>query len=94
LRPDAKSQVSVIYEGGKPVGVANVVVSTQHTRDVKHSEIRSFIIEEVIRKVLPNEMLTEATEYLINPTGNFVIGGPEGDTGLTGRKIIASAPGG
>src|SRR5882724_10093330 len=85
LRPDSKSQVSVIYDGGKPVGIANVVVSTQHTKDVKHSEIRSFIIEEVIRKVLPNEMLTDATEYLINPTGNFVIGGPEGDTGLTGR---------
>src|SRR6266446_7715759 len=84
LRPDAKSQVSVIYEGGKPIGVSNVVVSTQHTKDVKHSEIRSFIIEEVIRKVLPNEMLGDATEYLINPTGSFVIGGPQGDTGLTG----------
>jgi S-adenosylmethionine synthetase len=94
LRPDAKSQVSVIYEGGKPVGVSNVVVSTQHTKDVKHSEIRSFIIEEVIRKVLPNEMLTETTEYLINPTGSFVIGGPEGDTGLTGRKIIVDSYGG
>ena len=94
LRPDAKSQVSVIYEGGKPVGIANVVVSTQHTKDVKHSEIRSFVIEEIIRKVLPNEMLTEATEYLINPTGSFVIGGPEGDTGLTGRKIIVDSYGG
>jgi S-adenosylmethionine synthetase len=94
LRPDAKSQVSVIYEGGKPVGVSNVVVSTQHTKDVKHSEIRSFIIEEVIRRVLPNEMLTDATEYLINPTGNFVVGGPEGDTGLTGRKIIVDSYGG
>src|ERR1700761_3794100 len=81
LRPDAKSQVSVIYEGGKPVGIANVVVSTQHTPDVKHSEICSFIIEEVIRKVLPSEMLTKETQYLINPTGSFVIGGPEGDTG-------------
>ncbi|HXA10100.1 MAG TPA: methionine adenosyltransferase [Chthoniobacterales bacterium] len=94
LRPDAKSQVSVIYDGGRPVGVSNVVVSTQHSKDVKHSEIRSFIIEEVIRKVLPNEMLTDATEYLINPTGNFVIGGPEGDTGLTGRKIIVDSYGG
>ena len=94
LRPDAKSQVSVIYEGGRPVGVANVVVSTQHAKEVKHSEIRSFIIEEVIRKVLPNEMLTDATEYLINPTGSFVIGGPEGDTGLTGRKIIVDSYGG
>src|SRR5499427_8765888 len=94
LRPDAKSQVSVIYDGGIPVGISNVVVSTQHTKDVKHSEIRSFIIEEVIKKVLPNEMLTEATEYLINPTGSFVIGGPEGDTGLTGRKIIVDSYGG
>src|SRR5262245_14263093 len=94
LRPDAKSQVSVIYDGGIPVGISNVVVSTQHARDVKHSEIRSFIIEEVIRKVLPNEMLTAETEYLINPTGSFVIGGPEGDTGLTGRKIIVDSYGG
>ena len=94
LRPDAKSQVSVIYDGGVPVGISNVVVSTQHTKDVKHSEIRSFIIEEVIKKVLPNEMLTGDTEYLINPTGSFVIGGPEGDTGLTGRKIIVDSYGG
>ena len=94
LRPDAKSQVSVIYDGGKPIGIANVVVSTQHTKDVKHSEIRSFIIEEVIRKVLPNDMLGDATEYLINPTGSFVIGGPQGDTGLTGRKIIVDSYGG
>jgi S-adenosylmethionine synthetase len=94
LRPDAKSQVSVIYEGGKPVGISNVVVSTQHAKDVKQTEIRSFIIEEVIRKILPNEMLTEATQFLINPTGSFVIGGPEGDTGLTGRKIIVDSYGG
>jgi S-adenosylmethionine synthetase len=94
LRPDAKSQVSVIYEGGKPVGISNVVVSTQHTKDVKHSEIRSFVIEEVIKKVLPNEMLSDQTEFLINPTGSFVIGGPEGDTGLTGRKIIVDSYGG
>jgi len=94
LRPDAKSQVSVIYEGGKPVGISNVVVSTQHAKDVKQTEIRSFIIEEVIRKILPNEMLTEATQFLINPTGSFVTGGPEGDTGLTGRKIIVDSYGG
>ena len=94
LRPDAKSQVSVIYEGGKPVGISNVVVSTQHTKDVKHSEIRSFVIEEVIKKVLPYEMLSDQTEFLINPTGSFVIGGPEGDTGLTGRKIIVDSYGG
>ena len=94
LRPDAKSQVSVIYDGGIPVGISNVVVSTQHTPEVKHSEIRSFIIEEVIKEVLPNDMLSDATEYLINPTGRFVIGGPEGDTGLTGRKIIVDSYGG
>ena len=94
LRPDAKSQVSVIYEDGRPIGISCVVVSTQHSRDVKHSEIRSFIIEEVIKKVLPNEMLTEKTRFLVNPTGNFVIGGPQGDTGLTGRKIIVDSYGG
>ena len=94
LRPDAKSQVSVIYENDRPVGISCVVVSTQHTRDVKQSEIRSFVIEEVIRKVLPNELLTEETQFLINPTGNFVVGGPQGDTGLTGRKIIVDSYGG
>src|ERR1700719_904849 len=88
LRPDAKSQVSVIYENGKPIGISCVVVSTQHSRDVKHSEIRSFVIEEIIKKVLPAEMLSDKTQFLVNPTGNFVVGGPQGDTGLTGRKII------
>jgi S-adenosylmethionine synthetase len=94
LRPDAKSQVSVIYENGKPIGISCVVVSTQHSRDVKHSEIRSFIIEEVIKKVLPAGMLSSETQFLVNPTGNFVIGGPQGDTGLTGRKIIVDSYGG
>jgi S-adenosylmethionine synthetase len=94
LRPDAKSQVSVIYDDGKPVGISCVVVSTQHAKDVKHSEIRSFIIEEIIRKVLPNEMLGDDTQFLINPTGSFVVGGPQGDTGLTGRKIIVDSYGG
>src|SRR5215470_16892452 len=94
LRPDAKSQVSVIYEDGKPMGISCVVVSTQHTRDVKHSEIRSFVIEQVIKKVLPKKMLSEQTQFLVNPTGNFVIGGPQGDTGLTGRKIIVDSYGG
>jgi S-adenosylmethionine synthetase len=94
LRPDAKSQVSVIYENGKPVGISCVVVSTQHAKDVKHSEIRSFVIEEVIRKVLPKELLSEQTQFLVNPTGNFVVGGPQGDTGLTGRKIIVDSYGG
>jgi S-adenosylmethionine synthetase len=94
LRPDAKSQVSVIYEDGKPIGISCVVVSTQHSRDVKHSEIRSFVIEEVIKKVLPPEMLRNDTHFLVNPTGNFVVGGPQGDTGLTGRKIIVDSYGG
>ena len=94
LRPDAKSQVSVIYENGRPIGISCVVVSTQHSRDVKHSEIRSFVIEEVIKKVLPREMLSESTQFLVNPTGNFVVGGPQGDTGLTGRKIIVDSYGG
>jgi S-adenosylmethionine synthetase len=94
LRPDAKSQVSVIYDDGKPVGISCVVVSTQHAKDVKHSEIRSFIIEEIIRKVLPKEMLGDDTQFLINPTGSFVVGGPQGDTGLTGRKIIVDSYGG
>jgi S-adenosylmethionine synthetase len=94
LRPDAKSQVSVQYENGKPVRIANVVVSTQHTLDVKHKVICDFITKEVIRKVLPTEMLDKETEYLINPTGRFVVGGPQGDTGLTGRKIIVDSYGG
>jgi S-adenosylmethionine synthetase len=94
LRPDAKSQVSVIYEDGAPVGISCVVVSTQHSPDVKHSEIRSFVIEEVIKKVLPVKMLDDKTQFLVNPTGNFVIGGPQGDTGLTGRKIIVDSYGG
>ncbi|MGV3533297.1 MAG: methionine adenosyltransferase [Chthoniobacteraceae bacterium] len=94
LRPDAKSQVSVIYEGNKVIGISNVVISTQHSADVKHSEIRDFIISEVIRKEIPAELLTDKTEFLINPTGRFVIGGPQGDTGLTGRKIIVDTYGG
>src|SRR5436190_10015969 len=84
LRPDAKSQVSVQFENGKPVRITNVVVSTQHAADVKHKVIRDFIIKEVVRKVLPADMLDKETEYLINPTGRFVVGGPQGDTGLTG----------
>jgi S-adenosylmethionine synthetase len=94
LRPDAKSQVSVIYENDKPVGICNVVISTQHTADVTHTEIREFCIEKVIRRVLPKDMLSASTEFLINPTGRFVIGGPQGDTGLTGRKIIVDSYGG
>jgi S-adenosylmethionine synthetase len=94
LRPDAKSQVSVEYVDGRPTRIVNVVISTQHTADVKHAEIEKFCIEQVIKKVLPKNMLTKQTEYLINPTGNFVIGGPQGDSGLTGRKIIVDTYGG
>jgi S-adenosylmethionine synthetase len=94
LRPDSKTQVSVQYENGRPARVANVVVSTQHAADVKHNEIKDFIIREVIRKVLPADMLDKNTHFLINPTGRFVVGGPQGDTGLTGRKIIVDSYGG
>ncbi len=94
LRPDAKSQVSVVYEDNKPVGISNVVISTQHAADVEHAEIEEFCIEEVIKKVLPKEMFTKDTVFLINPTGRFVVGGPQGDTGLTGRKIIVDSYGG
>jgi len=94
LRPDAKSQVSVRYVDGKPTEVVNVVISTQHSADVSHAEIESFLIENVIKKVIPAAMLNDRTEYLINPTGRFVIGGPQGDSGLTGRKIIVDTYGG
>ena len=94
LRPDAKSQVSVIYENGKPVGISNVVISTQHAADASHDKIEKFCINEVIRKVLPARLLNGDTEFLINPTGRFVVGGPQGDTGLTGRKIIVDSYGG
>lgn len=94
LRPDAKSQVSVEYVDGKPTRIVNVVISTQHAEGVSHAEIEKFCINQVIKKVLPKKMLTKDTEYLINPTGKFVIGGPQGDSGLTGRKIIVDTYGG
>ncbi len=94
LRPDAKSQVSVRYENDEPVEIVNVVISTQHTAAVSHREIEQSLIEQVIERVLPARMLNKRTEYLINPTGRFVIGGPQGDTGLTGRKIIVDTYGG
>ena len=94
LRPDAKSQVSVLYQDGKPVRVTNVVISTQHSEDVEIEEIRKFIIANIIRKVIPKDFLDASTEFLINPTGRFVIGGPQGDSGLTGRKIIVDTYGG
>ena len=94
LRPDAKSQVSVVYENDRPVAISNVVISTQHAADVEHAEIEKFIIANVIRKVLTAKLLTNKTEFLVNPTGRFVVGGPQGDTGLTGRKIIVDSYGG
>jgi len=94
LRPDAKTQVSIEYVDGKPKRVVNVVISTQHAADVAHSTIEKFCIDKIIKKVIPKKMLTKDTEFLINPTGNFVIGGPQGDSGLTGRKIIVDTYGG
>jgi S-adenosylmethionine synthetase len=94
LRPDAKSQVSVEYRNDQPIRIANVVVSTQHANSVKTSTLRKFILEEVILKTLPKKMIDSKTEVLINPTGRFVVGGPQGDTGLTGRKIIVDTYGG
>lgn len=94
LRPDAKSQVSVRYEDGRPVEITSVVISSQHAEGVKHSVIEEFFIEEVIKKVIPQDLISTTTQYLINPTGRFVIGGPQGDSGLTGRKIIVDTYGG
>ncbi len=94
LRPDAKSQVTFKYEGNKPVGIDAVVLSTQHAPDVKTETLREAIMEEVIKPVLPTEWIDKDTKYFINPTGRFVIGGPVGDCGLTGRKIIVDTYGG
>lgn len=94
LRPDAKSQVTVVYENSKPVSIDTVVLSTQHHPDVTHKDLEQAIIEEVIKPVLPKDMITAKTRYLVNPTGRFVIGGPVGDCGLTGRKIIVDTYGG
>jgi len=94
LRPDCKSQVSVSYKDGKLSSITAVVVSTQHTADVDHAFIHDFVVEKVVKPVLPDEFLTSETQYLINPTGRFVEGGPQGDAGLTGRKIIVDTYGG
>lgn len=94
LRPDAKSQVSVRYEDGKPVSIDTVVLSTQHSEDVDHATLSEAVIEEIIKPVLPEQMITADTRFLVNPTGRFVIGGPHGDCGLTGRKIIVDTYGG
>ena len=94
LRPDGKSQVTVEYVDGKPVAVDTIVISTQHAAETEQEQIRKDMLEYVIKPVIPAELLTEKTRYLINPTGRFVIGGPAGDTGLTGRKIIVDTYGG
>nr|HOP41484.1 methionine adenosyltransferase [Geobacteraceae bacterium] len=93
LRPDSKSQVSVRYIDDRPVSIDTVVVSSQHSPEVSYDQIREGIIEEVVKKIIPSELLTDATRFLINPTGRFVVGGPMGDCGLTGRKIIVDTYG-
>ena len=94
LRPDSKSQVTVEYRDGRPVKVKNVVISTQHSPDVEYGKLRETIIDGVIRAVIPTEYLDKDTVYHVNPTGRFVVGGPQGDCGLTGRKIIVDTYGG
>ncbi len=94
LRPDAKSQLTVRYEGGKPVEVTQIVLSTQHAHEGQSSRDIRDIVEPYIREVLPSDWITDATEWWVNPTGTFVIGGPDGDAGLTGRKIIVDTYGG
>jgi len=94
LRPDAKSQVSVRYVDGRPHHIDTVVISTQHREDISHEPLTEAVVEEIVKPVLPKNMITKQTRYLINPTGRFVIGGPLGDTGLTGRKIIVDTYGG
>jgi len=94
LRPDGKAQVTVKYIDGKPVGVDTVVVSTQHAPDVSQAQLKEDVIEEVIKAVIPKSLLSDDVKYHINPTGKFVVGGPQGDAGLTGRKIIVDTYGG
>jgi S-adenosylmethionine synthetase len=94
LRPDGKSQVTVNYSDGKPTDVTSVVIAAQHTDEVTHKEIKEEIIAKVIKKVIPDHYLTDETEFFVNETGRFVVGGPHGDTGLTGRKIIVDTYGG
>ena len=94
LRPDGKSQVTVEYDDGKPVRIDAVVISSQHSPDITQEQLHEDIRREVIEKVIPAELLDENTKYYINPTGRFVVGGPQGDSGLTGRKIIVDTYGG
>jgi S-adenosylmethionine synthetase len=94
LEPDAKSQITFRYKNGKPIGIETVVLSTQHRDDISLPELQEAVMEEIIKPVLPARWIDENTRYLINPTGRFVIGGPHGDCGLTGRKIIVDTYGG
>lgn len=94
LRPDGKTQVTVRYVDGKPVSIPTVVIAAQHTPDVSYREIKEALVEEVIKKVIPSELMADGTEYLINTTGRFVVGGPLADCGMTGRKIIVDTYGG
>jgi S-adenosylmethionine synthetase len=94
LRPDAKSQVTFVYEHGEVVGIDAIVLSTQHDEDISQKSLQEAVMEHIIKPELPREWLTESTKYFINPTGRFVIGGPVGDCGLTGRKIIVDTYGG
>ena len=94
MRPDSKSQVTVQYRDGRPVYIPTVVISTQHADNVSYEEIHDSIVEEIIRKVIPEELMDDKTTFFVNPTGRFVIGGPMGDAGLTGRKIIVDTYGG
>ena len=94
LRPDAKSQVTILFDDGKPKSIDTVVLSTQHDEDVSMDDIQAGVMKHIIKPILPEELLSDNTQYLINPTGNFIIGGPVGDCGLTGRKIIVDTYGG
>jgi S-adenosylmethionine synthetase len=94
LRPDAKSQVTVRYENDKPAAIDTVVLSTQHSPDISLDQLREAVIEEIVKPVLPKELVKGQVKYLVNPTGRFVVGGPQGDCGLTGRKIIVDTYGG
>ncbi|KAA5737555.1 methionine adenosyltransferase, partial [Klebsiella pneumoniae] len=93
LRPDAKSQVTFQYDDGKIVGIDAVVLSTQHAEDIDQKSLQEAVMEEIIKPILPSEWLNTSTKFFINPTGRFVIGGPMGDCGLTGRKIIVDTYG-
>ena len=94
LRPDAKSQLTFVYENGKPVAIDTVVLSTQHREDITQETLREAVMEEIIKPVLPEQWISKDTQFHINPTGRFVVGGPMGDCGLTGRKIIVDTYGG